>query len=288
MIRSMTAYDRQERVEEWGRLSWELRSVNHRYLDISPRLPEELRQLEPLVRERVAAVVARGKMECTLRFQPALGVTTGLEINWPYVDQLATAAAAVAAKLPNPAPISPLDVLKMPGVLQQTELDLEPIAAAALELLDQALQGFIASREREGAKLAELIRERAQRIAALVEQVRARRLEVNAKVREKLLSRLRELDGSPDPQRLEQELVYIAQRLDVEEELERLSMHVDEVQRVLQRREPVGRRLDFLMQELNREANTLSSKSADGETTAVAVEMKLLIEQMREQVQNIE
>lgn len=288
MIRSMTAFDRQERVETWGRLSWELRSVNHRYLDIMPRLPDELRQLEPLVRERVAAAVARGKMECTLRFQPAVGVATELGINWPYAEQLLAGMAALAEKIPVSAPVSPLSLLKMPGVLQQAELDMEPIAAAALELLEQALQGFITSREREGGKLAELIRERAQRIGALVDQVRARRVEVNTKVRDKLLSRLRELNGNVDPQRVEQELVFIAQRMDVEEELERLSMHVDEVQRVLQRREPVGRRLDFLMQELNREANTLSSKSADAETTTAAVEMKLLIEQMREQIQNIE
>ncbi|HEX5514860.1 MAG TPA: YicC/YloC family endoribonuclease [Gammaproteobacteria bacterium] len=288
MIRSMTAYDRKERLGPWGRLSWELRSVNHRYLDIYPRLPDELRQLEPLVRERVAAAVARGKVECTLRFQPAAGVATELDINWQFAERLLSGVAAIAEKMNSPAPVSPLELLKMPGVIQQAELDLEPIAAAALELLDEALAGFVDSREREGARLGELIRERAERIAVLAEEVRGRRLEVNAKVREKLLGRLREIDSSADPQRLEQELVIIAQRMDVEEELERLSMHVEEVQRVLRRREPVGRRLDFLMQELNREANTLSSKSADGQTTTAAVDMKLLIEQMREQIQNIE
>lgn len=288
MIRSMTAYDRKERLGQWGRLSWELRSVNHRYLDIYPRLPDELRQLEPLVRERVAAAVARGKVECTLRFQPVAGVATELDINWQFAERLLLGVAAIAEKMNSPAPVSPLELLKMPGVIQQAELDLEPIAAAALELLDEALAGFVDSREREGARLGELIRERAERIAVLAEEVRGRRLEVNAKVREKLLGRLREIDSSADPQRLEQELVIIAQRMDVEEELERLSMHVEEVLRVLRRREPVGRRLDFLMQELNREANTLSSKSADGQTTTAAVDMKLLIEQMREQIQNIE
>src|SRR5690625_4773234 len=159
MIRSMTAYDRQERVETWGRLSWELRSVNHRYLDIFPRLPDELRQLEPLVRERVAAVVARGKVECTLRFQPSAGVATELDINWPFAERLIASTQAIAEKVSNPAPVSPLELLKMPGVVQQAELDLEPIAAATMELLDQALQGFVAGREREGGKLAELIQE---------------------------------------------------------------------------------------------------------------------------------
>jgi uncharacterized protein (TIGR00255 family) len=284
----MTAYDRKEKVGEWGRLSWELRSVNHRYLDVYPRLPDELRQLEPLARERISAVLARGKVECTLRFQPAAGAATELDINWPFADKLLAGCAAIAEKMTAAAPVSPLDLLRMPGVIQQAELDLEPVAAAALELLDEALAGFVASREREGARLAELIRERAERIAALAGQVRERRLEVNTRVREKLLGRLRELDASADPQRLEQELIIIAQRMDVEEELERLAVHVDEVLRVLRRREPVGRRLDFLMQELNREANTLSSKSADAQTTAAAVDMKLLIEQMREQIQNIE
>jgi uncharacterized protein (TIGR00255 family) len=288
MIRSMTAYDRKERTGDWGRLAWELRSVNHRYLDVYPRLPDELRQLEPVVRERVAGQLSRGKVECSLRFQAAPGVTAELEINWLYTERLLSSCAAIAQQMAAAAPINPLDLLKMPGVVKQNEPDLEPVVDAALELLDETLTGFVENREREGARLAELIRDRAERIRALVEQVRARRQEVNAQVREKLLGRLRELDVTPDPQRVEQELVMIAQRMDVEEELERLATHVDEVLRVLKRREPVGRRLDFLMQELNREANTLSSKSADAQTTAVGVEMKVLIEQMREQIQNIE
>jgi uncharacterized protein (TIGR00255 family) len=288
MIRSMTAYDRKEKAGDQGRLVWELRSVNHRFLDVYPRLPDELRQLEPLVRERVAARLARGKVECSLRFQPAPGVAAELEIDWLYTERLLSSCAAIAQQMSVAAPMTPLDLLRMPGVVRQAEPDLEPIAAAALELLDEALAGLVVSREREGGRLAELIRERADRIAVLAEQVRSRRQQVNAQVREKLLGRLRELNVAPDPQRLEQELVIIAQRMDVEEELERLATHVDEVLRALQRREPVGRRLDFLMQELNREANTLSSKSADAQTTAAAVDMKVLIEQMREQIQNIE
>lgn len=288
MIRSMTAYDRQERVEEWGRLSWELRSVNHRYLDISPRLPEELRQLEPLVRERIAGRLARGKVECSLRFQAAPGITAGPEIDWSYTDQLLAACAALGQRMSAVAPLNPLELLRMPGVVRQAEPDLEPVTAAALELLDETLDGFVANRETEGARLAELIRERAERIGALAAEVRSRRQEVNEQIREKLLGRLRELEVNHDPQRLEQELVIIAQRMDVDEELERLAVHVDEVLRVLGRREPVGRRLDFLMQELNREANTLSSKSQDVETTRAAVDMKVVIEQMREQIQNVE
>lgn len=288
MIRSMTAYDRKERTGDWGRLAWELRAVNHRYLDVYPRLPDELRQLEPLVRERVAGVLSRGKVECGLRFQPAPGVTTQMEVDWLFTERVLSSCAAIAQQMSAAAPVSPLDLLKLPGVVKQTELDLEPIAAAALELLDEALAGFVENREREGGRLASLIRERAERILELVAQVRGRRQEVNAQVREKLLGRLQELELSPDPQRLEQELVIVMQRMDVEEELERLATHVDEVLRVLKRREPVGRRLDFLMQELNREANTLSSKSADAQTTAAAVDMKVLIEQMREQIQNIE
>lgn len=288
MIRSMTAYERKERVGEWGRLTWELRSVNHRFLDVYPRLPEELRQLEPLVRERVAGKLTRGKVECGLRFQPSAGAAVELEIDWPHTQRLLSACAAIEEKMNAAASVSPLDLLKMPGVIQQSEPDLEPVAAAALELLDEALTGFIENREREGTRLAELIRDRAEQIGALVEEVRSRRVEVAAKVREKLLARLRDLDSAADPQRLEQELVIIAQRMDVEEELERLAVHVDEVLLVLRRKEPVGRRLDFLMQELNREANTLSSKSADPQTTSAAVDMKVCIEQMREQIQNIE
>lgn len=288
MIRSMTAYERKERVGDWGRLTWELRSVNHRFLDVNPRLPEELRQLEPLVRERVAQWVTRGKVECGLRFQPAANTAVDLEVDWRYTERLLAACAAIGEKMTVAGSVSPLDLLRMPGVMQQAEPDLEPVAGAAMALLDEALAGFVESREREGARMAALIQDRAQRIAVLVDEVRSRRVEVAARVREKLMSRLNEMEAAVDAQRLEQELVILAQRMDVEEELERLAMHVDEVLQVLQRQEPVGRRLDFLMQELNREANTLSSKSADAQTTAAAVDMKVCIEQMREQIQNIE
>jgi len=258
MLRSMTAYDRKERQGDWGRLTWELRSINHRFLDVYLRMPEELRQLEPAVRERLAARLSRGKVECSLRFQSAAG-GAGFEVDWQYTEQLVSACEALAQRLPAAAPVSPLDLLRMPGVLKEPEQDLESVSQAALELLDEAIDGLIDSRAREGARLAELIAERARRIGELAVEVRSRRREVNAQIREKLINRLKELELNADPGRVEQELVMVAQRMDVEEELERLQTHVDEVLRVLKRSEPVGRRLDFLMQELNREANTLSS-----------------------------
>ncbi|KAB7624421.1 YicC/YloC family endoribonuclease [Alkalilimnicola sp. S0819] len=288
MVRSMTAFERRERQGEWGRISWELRSINHRYLDIYPRLPEELRTLEPALRERVGRKLARGKVECSLRYRPAVGVSADVQLNWSYAEQLLAACEALSEKASGAAPVSPVELLRFPGVLKEPEADLEPVVQAALALLDETLDGFIANREREGERLGELIAERAQRIAELVVEVRGRRVEVNARVREKLLAKLGELDTQADSARFEQELIYLLQRLDVDEELDRLETHVAELRRALARREPIGRRLDFLMQELNRESNTLGSKSADTETTQAAVEMKVLIEQMREQIQNIE
>ncbi|WP_435102974.1 YicC/YloC family endoribonuclease [Arhodomonas sp. AD133] len=288
MIRSMTAFARRDVEGEWGKLSWELRSVNHRYLDVHPRLPEELRFLEGALRERVAGRVGRGKLECTLRYRPAVGVAATLQLNWPYAEQVIEACTRLGERLPESAPVSPLEVLRTPGVMAETDPDLQPVAEAALGLLDEAVTELVRMREGEGARLAEIIRERAREVARLTREVRERRTEVNSEVRERLQKRLDELDVTADPGRLEQELAFIAQRLDVDEELERLLAHVAEVEKTLDRDDPVGRRIDFLMQELNREANTLSSKSNDARTTQAAVEMKVLIEQMREQVQNIE
>ncbi|RFA31168.1 YicC family protein [Alkalilimnicola ehrlichii] len=288
MIRSMTAFERQEYQGEWGKLTWELRSVNHRYLDIYPRLPEELRHLEPALRERLSARLSRGKVECNLRFRPVAGVSADVELNWPYVEKLLSASNALGERIGGATPINPLELMRMPGVMKDVEQDMEPISKAALALLEKTLDGFVAGREREGVRLAEIVRDRAHKVAELVAKVRERRPQVNAYVREKLMARIQDMEATADPGRIEQELVIVAQRLDVDEELERLATHVTEVERVLTKREPVGRRLDFLMQELNREANTLTSKAADTETTNAAVEMKVLIEQMREQIQNIE
>ncbi len=288
MPRSMTAFNRGERVEAWGRLSWELRSVNHRYLDVSPRIPEDLRQMEPIVRERVARRVSRGKMECSLRFEPSVGVSD-VAVNWPYAEKLIEAGKGLQGKLGLAATsMDPLDLLRMPGVLAEPTRDLEPVTAAALELLDETLDGFIRAREREGEHLQQLVAERADKLLALAEGLRAQLPAIQQRLRERLEQRLAELEQPADPGRLEQELVYMAQRMDVDEELDRLTGHVEEIRRALGRREPVGRRLDFLMQELNREANTLGSKSAALESTNASVEMKVLIEQMREQIQNLE
>lgn len=288
MIRSMTAFARSERQGEWGKLTWEIRSVNHRYLDVQPRLPDELRMLETAVREQVGARLSRGKVECSLRWRPAAGLGGRIGIDHAYAGQVIAACEEIATRLPAAALVSPLEVLRTPGVLREAEPDLAPVAAAAGELLDECLTALAAMRGREGERLAAIIGERAAALARLGDQVAARRVAVNAAVRQRLEQRLADLDVAADPGRLEQELAIIAQRLDVDEELQRLAGHVTEVEAVLALDEPVGRRLDFLMQELNREANTLSSKSADSETTRAAVEMKVLIEQMREQVQNIE
>lgn len=288
MIRSMTAFARRERQEEWGLLVWELRSVNHRYLEVSLRLPEELRAQENLFRERVQARLGRGKVECSLRFQPGVGAGGAVQVNEALARSLIEACERVEKLMTNAARLSAMDVLRWPGVSMETKPDLEPVQGAAMALLEEALNELVATREREGARLKEAIEQRLQAVAGLVRQVRERRPEVLAAIREKLLTRIQTLGLEPDSGRLEQELAIVAQRLDVEEELDRLQTHLQETADVLRRDEPVGRRLDFLMQEFNREANTLSSKANDAQTTQAAVELKVLIEQMREQVQNIE
>ncbi len=288
MIRSMTAFARRELEGPWGQLTWELRSVNHRYLEVTVRLPEDLRSLEPKVRERAGQRLGRGKLECNLRFRPAALQSTDIELDAEALRQVVGAAGTVADAVANPAAINPLELLRWPGVVKEPEKDTAPILEQALELLDQALTELVETREREGAQIRELLATRCDAMAGLVADQRARMPGVRDKVRDKLLAKLAELQAQPDQDRLEQELVYLAQKMDVDEELDRLDGHITEVRRVLERDEPVGRRLDFLMQEFNREANTLGSKSADPDTTRTAVELKVLIEQMREQVQNAE
>ena len=288
MLRSMTAFARSEqRQDEWV-ITWELRSVNHRYLEVSFRLPEALRALEPLVRERLNAALNRGKVECNLKVQSRCGGVPGVALNRPLAERLLAVAAEIRALLGGGTELQVGDLLRWPGVVSEAELNLEQLQATVLTGLDAALTELVATRQREGERTAQLIRQRCIAIQEQVGQLRIRRPQVLAKQRDKLLARLAELPLEPDHNRLEQELVIIAQRLDVEEELDRLAAHLAEVDAVLERPEPVGRRLDFLMQEFNREANTLSAKSCDAETTRMAVEIKVLIEQMREQVQNIE
>jgi len=288
MIKSMTAFAREAHNGDVGELVWELRSVNHRFLEPHIRLPEELRSLEPAVREHLAARLQRGKVDCSLRYVPAVGTAGSLRVNRSFVTQLLAAAAQVGEISGQQSRPVPMELLRWPGVLTEEERDLDAVAAAALALLERAIDTLTETRKREGERLAVVLQERCKGLQESVARVRTRMPLVMDGVRNRLVSRLEELKTELDPTRLEQEMALLAARLDVDEEMDRLEAHVAEVRDVLRRNEPVGRRLDFLMQELNREANTLGSKSADVETTREAVEMKVLIEQMREQVQNLE
>ncbi len=289
MLRSMTAYGRKEANSEWGVLTWEIRSVNHRYLDISLRLPEEIRAIEPDVRELISGRLKRGKMEVSLRLKGSDKITGEIQIRHDLAVQVINACRdIVQSDMRNHALVDPMDILRWPGVVGQDEVDYQPLQTAALELLAETLDDYIASREREGEKIAEMLERRCGEIGDIVQKVRELRPQVLQRLREKWLNRLAEIDVQVDPARLEQELVFAAQKLDVDEELDRLDAHVSELHNILKRDEPVGRRLDFLIQEFNREANTLGSKASDSETTAISVDLKVLIEQMREQVQNVE
>ncbi|MCQ4348585.1 YicC family protein [Pseudomonas stutzeri] len=287
MVHSMTAFARVESTGPWGTLSWELRSVNHRYLEPHLRLPEALRELEGGVREALRQGLARGKVECTLRLTEE-SAGKALQVDRERAAQVVAACEAVAALIRHPAPIDPLAVLAWPGVLVADAADPQALSSAALALFGQALDELKASRAREGAALAALLEERLAAILTEVEALRALVPQMLAAQRQKIENRFAELQAELDPQRLEQELVLLAQKSDVAEELDRLSTHVREVRRVLKAGGAAGRRLDFLMQELNREANTLGSKAFDPRSTQAAVNLKVLIEQMREQVQNIE
>lgn len=288
MIRSMTAFARRSREAAWGVLSWEVRSVNHRYLEVSLRLPEELRALEVVVRERLAKRLRRGKVDGFLRFQPVETVVGGLQLNREMIDDLLKACDEVETLLENPTPVDSLEVLRWPGVLQRPEADLTEVKQETLALLEQALDDLVETRAREGVGMKGVIEQRCTAMAAEVVKVRAAMPDILTVQRDKMVARVAELRVELDSDRLEQEIAIITQKSDVAEELDRIEVHLDEVRRVLGQSEPVGRRLDFLMQELNREVNTLGSKSISAVTTAVSVEMKVLIEQMREQVQNIE
>lgn len=269
-------------------LTWELRSVNHRYLEVFVRLPEELRALEPLVRERVNARLGRGKVECTLRCRWAPEQVAALELDQERLAAVLNACREIENRSAEAASPGVMELLRWPGVVREPAPDTGAAQDHALALLAQALDELIETREREGEQIRVLLTTRLDAIAEQVDRARERLPEVRQKIRDKLEARVGELLDRVDSDRLEQELVLLAQKVDVDEELDRLDGHVVETRRVLGRDEPVGRRLDFLMQEFNREANTLGSKSADSETTAVAVELKVLIEQMREQVQNVE
>ena len=286
MIRSMTAYASAETGGAAGTLSCELRTVNHRYLELSPRLPDELRSLESQLRERIAARLSRGKVDVTVR-STSDSQRESLQINNELLNQLSKLNLQLIPAFPS-MQVQFTELLRFPGVLQQDAADPEARQAALFEVLDRALDALTATREREGAKLGGILRERLDAIERIVAQVREWMPEIRAALRTRLEARLADLKQPADPGRLEQELVLQITRSDVDEELDRLSTHITETRRVLGLKEPVGRRLDFLMQEFNREANTLGSKSVDARSTNAAVELKVLIEQMREQVQNIE
>ncbi len=288
MIRSMTAFARCERQTPEGLIAWEIRTVNHRFLEVSTRMPESLRALELAVRERIQARLGRGKVDCGLRFVPVTAGSAELSLNRPLAERLLGLACELEGLMGPGTGLRLVDVLRWPGVVSEPEQDLDALQPAVLAVLDEVLAELVEMRAREGARITEMLRTRCDAIAEQVAAVRARRPEVVARLREKLYARFNDLPVQPDPHRLEQEMVIVAQRMDIEEELDRLDSHLAEIGDVLGRKEPVGRRLDFLMQELNREANTLSSKSADTETTRAGVELKVLIEQMREQIQNIE
>jgi len=288
MITSMTGFARRETTGAWGTLVCELRSVNHRFLEVGFRLPDELRGAEGELRTRLARQVRRGKVDGTFTYRRAAATGGALEVDALALERLLGAVHVVARELGKPSTVSALDVLRWPGVLREDSIPGEQLLAATYALFGATLDELLAARAREGVRLRELLEQRCAGVEALVAGVRARLPEVRSRMRTRLNERLAELTAGVDPERLEQELALILQRLDVDEELERLDGHIAEVRRVIDANEPAGRRLDFLMQELNREANTLSSKSQDMETTRSAVEMKVLIEQMREQVQNAE
>jgi uncharacterized protein (TIGR00255 family) len=289
MPRSMTGFSRREAKLPWGTVVWEIRSVNHRYLEPGFRLPEDFRELEPLLREAMRKALQRGKVDTILTIQWEQEAEAELGININRVAQLTKAAEQINGLLGNSAAlVNALDILKWPGVIQKQELDREAMLATILALFHSALESLIEHRTREGKELEQLILQRLDAVSAQVAMVRARLPEILQTQRDKLHIKLAVLQVDLDPERLEQEIVLLAQKADVDEELDRLDTHVIEVKRSLKQTDSLGRRLDFLMQELNREANTLSSKSIVSDTTQAAVELKVLIEQMREQVQNIE
>jgi uncharacterized protein (TIGR00255 family) len=288
MIRSMTGFARRERQGSFGTLVCELRTVNHRYLEISLRLPDELKALDNDVRQNIGSALRRGKVDANLYLKASAGAQRNLEIDPVLLDSVLARIEQVRGRMAASAPVSPLELLRWPGVVREAETDAAPVVAAALELLRESLRELNDTRAREGQRIHELIGSRCASMRASVVAVKTRLPEVSQRLRDRIVERISQLGVTPDSDRLEQELVMYAHKMDVDEELDRLSGHLDEVVSVLDSSEPSGRRLDFLMQELNREANTLSSKSQDVETTRAAVDMKVMIEQMREQVQNVE
>ena len=288
MLKSMTAFARMEQNHALGSFVWEIRSINHRYLEMNFRLIEELRSAEFEFRKKIQSHLNRGKLDCTFRLRATTDTDVDLAINTQLLDSLLKQAQIIQQQLPKAEALDPLALLAWPGVAEQSKVDQAELVKAATELLDGCVASLVDNRKVEGMRMQEVIAQRCVQLKDLVEKVRVRRPEVLAAIRKKMMSRIEDLNVEADSGRLEQEIVIISQKLDVDEEMDRLDSHLQEIDSVLNKNQPAGRRLDFLIQELNREANTLSSKSADIITTQAAVDMKVLIEQMREQVQNIE
>ena len=288
MLRSMTGFSRETTSTEIGQLSLEVRSVNHRYLDPTFKMPELLRALEPELREKLQNSVSRGKVEVSIRIDFDDAETAHLSFNESAAKELLALHAKANHMLGTSTQLTALQLMQLPGVMKASTLDADSIKAPLFALFNDALKSFLANREREGERLKEMMIDRLSQMAVLVEKAREQRPLAVGKIEERLRLRLENLDIEHDPQRFEQELVYVTQRLDIDEEIDRLTAHIAEMKHVFDRNEPVGRRLDFLTQELNREANTLGSKSQDVVLTQIGVDLKVLIEQIREQIQNIE
>lgn len=287
MIYSMTAFARYELKQDWGTAIWEVRSVNQRYLETVFRLPEQFRGLENTLREKLRQRLTRGKVECSLRFEAEQKHQTELRLNTEFAQSVIKSLQWLKQQA-GEGDINLTELLRYPGVVAMPEQNVDQISQDLLSAFDQLLEEFIAMRGREGEKLAQVIQQRLDLIDIEVAKVRSKMPEILQWQRERLLQRFADAQLQADPSRLEQELVLLAQRIDVAEELDRLQMHLKETQNILRKGGAVGRKLDFMMQELNRESNTLASKSINAEVTNSAVELKVLIEQMREQVQNLE
>ena len=288
MIHSMTAYGRVENSEGQNSISCEIRSVNHRYSEISIRLPEELRLLEQKIRDHISGKIKRGKIECNIRIEKHNAYDEALSINQDLLKNIIEASKRINSDLSTSAPLDSLDLLRWPGVLEKSTLDVKEIDKLLFPLVNEAIDIVVDTRQREGEKIKKMLTDRCTKIKEIINNVQKQIPDILKNYRKKLTQRVQEISDEIDNDRLEQELLFLSQKADIEEEIDRLDAHVDEVVRVIDRKEPVGRRLDFLMQEMNRESNTLGSKSNHIYTSNASVELKVLIEQMREQIQNIE
>ncbi|OUS50357.1 YicC family protein [Shewanella sp. SACH] len=287
MIQSMTAYARIEHKAQWGTASWEIRSVNQRYLETYLRLPEQFRSFEPVLRDRLRKRLSRGKVEVNLRYELADNSNNELQLNQALAKQLLGAATWLKQEA-GQGDVNLTDILRWPGVLASGEQDMDAIGADLMTAFDSAIDQFIEARGREGEAIKDMLLSRLDGVSEQIAVVREHMPTVMLYQREKLTNRLAEIKGELDPARIEQEMVLLAQKQDVAEEMDRLEAHVAEARRILKKGGSEGRRLDFMMQEFNRESNTLASKSICTEITSAAVELKVLIEQMREQIQNVE